>query len=143
MKKTDIDKLNKLQNLFLNVLLGVKNCPAPLMMWDLSVLSIPLIILKNKLILYHHVSTLPEREISHKILKQHMRHKLPGLYDDVTDFLNKYEVTHVTSFTKLKWAHFVKAKIENENREYLLNLFKPYKKLDYFALICEDYEIKP
>ena len=35
MKKSDLEMLSKLQRLFLNTLLAVKNCPAVMMMWDL------------------------------------------------------------------------------------------------------------
>ena len=36
MKRKDVDKLVKLQNLFLNTTLGVKNCPASFMLWELG-----------------------------------------------------------------------------------------------------------
>ena len=87
MKKSDLDQLSKLQNLFLNVLLGVQHCPVPLMMWDLKMLSIPLRILKSKLLLYHHISHLSENDISHRVLLEQQRLQLPGLYEDVSAFL--------------------------------------------------------
>ena len=143
IKKRDMDKLIKLQNLFLSVLLGVKNCPTPLMLWDLKILSMPLQILKSKLILYHHISTLPENALSYQILCQQERLNLPSVFDDIRSFLARYEVVDIKSFTKKEWATFVKKCIHNENREYLLDASKRYKKLDYLGLSCEDYEVKP
>ena len=51
MRKKDVDELIKLQNLFLNTLLGVKNCPALYMLWELGMLTVPLRLLKEKLLL--------------------------------------------------------------------------------------------
>ena len=143
MKKSDLDQLSKLQNLFLNVLLGVQHCPVPLMMWDLKMLSIPLRILKSKLLLYHHISHLSENDISHRVLLEQQRLQLPGLYEDVSAFLNKHEVTNIHDFSKTEWSRFVSNKIEGENRDYLLEWSRKYKKLDYLSLGCEDYEVKP
>ena len=143
MKKSDLDQLSKLQNLFLNVLLGVQHCPVPLMMWDLKLLLIPLRILKSKLLLYQHISHLSDSDISHRVLVQQQRLQLPGLYEDVSRFLNKYEVIDIQSFSKSEWSRFVNSKIESENRDYLFERSKYYKKLDYLSLGCEDYEVKP
>ena len=60
MKSRDLESLVQIQNLFLNSLLGVFKCPAPLMLWDLSVLSIHLRILKEKLLLYQQITCLPK-----------------------------------------------------------------------------------
>ena len=73
IKKKDMEKLIRLQNLFLNVLLGVSNCPTPLMLWDLKILSIPMQILKAKLLLFHHVSTLPGNSLSKQVLNEQQR----------------------------------------------------------------------
>ena len=56
----DINRLVKIENLFLNMLLNVYKCPAALMYWDLKVTVAPVRILRNKLLLYHHISSLPK-----------------------------------------------------------------------------------
>ena len=143
MKQADMNKLIKIQNLFLNVLLGTYKCPAIMMYWDLHFLVMPLRIMKAKLNLFHHISCLPEQALSHQILLNQQRLKLPGLQCEVESFLNKYEVTNIRSFTKQEWKVFVKDKIISENREYLLKWSEQYKKVDSLSLACEEFEIKP
>ena len=86
INKKDMDKLIKVQNLFLNVLLGIRNCPTPLMLWDLKILSIPLNILKSKPLLFHHISSLPESSISHQVLSLQLRLNLPSVFEDIKYF---------------------------------------------------------
>ena len=74
IKDSDIKRLIKLQNLFLNVLLGIQNCPTVMLYWDLAILCVPLRILKHKLSLYHHISCLPENALAKKILAAQERH---------------------------------------------------------------------
>ena len=128
MTKSDMDRLTKLQNLFLNVLLGVRNCPAPLMLWDLKILSIPLQILKEKLMLYYHICNLPKTALSFQVLKEQQRLKLPSVFDEIQPFLSKYGVSDITGFSKKDWSLFVKQKIDLENRNHILELSKNYKK---------------
>ena len=142
MKKSDIMKIEKLQNLFLNSLLGVFKCPISLMLWDLSVLSIHLRILKEKLILYHHITCLPQSSLAHQVLLVQERLRLPSLLDEVDQFLNKHEITDVKKFSKGEWKSFVKRTIHSENRETILKNAQKYKKIDYLELAEEEYGIK-
>ena len=57
-------------------------------------------------------------------------------------FLTKHEVYDVASYSKSKWTNFVKRKISEDNRAYLLEQAKRYKKLDPLSLACEDYKMK-
>ena len=110
MKKKDVEKLVKLQNLFLNTTLGVQNCPALFMLWELGILSIPLRLLKEKLLLYHHVSTLSEESLARRILETQERLHFPSLRDEVVDFLAKYEVYDMKKFSKEKLESFCQRK---------------------------------
>ena len=69
MKDGDMEILCKLQRLFLNSLLGVRNCPSALMLWDLAMLDMPLRVLREKLLLYHHICSLPETSLAFQILE--------------------------------------------------------------------------
>ena len=142
IKQNDLDSLIKLQNLFLNHLLGVQNCPALMMMWDLGVLPMPLRLLKEKLLLYFHICSLPASSIAHQVLLQQELLHLPSLRDEVKEFLHRYEVADVTSFTKAKWKVFVKDKIHEMGREYLLEGMRRYKKVDTLELSLEEYQMK-
>ena len=109
---------------------------------DLSVLTIPYRILKDKLILYHHLACLPEKALAHQVLIIQERFHFPNLLSDIVHFLNRYEVTDVSTFSKKEWRNFVKCKIEIENRDSLLESTKNYKKLDFLSLAVEETGIK-
>ena len=138
MRQSDMNVLNKLQNLFLNTLLNTYNCPTPLMYLDLNVLTMPMRILSAKLILYHHIACLPERSISNRIMKIQENLNFPSLFEEIADFLTKHEIISVQSYSKAAWKDLVKHLIESDNRESLLESTKKYKKLDYASLSCEE-----
>ena len=137
-----MDILEKLQNLFLNNLLGVFNCPVPLMLWDLSVLSIHLRVLKEKLILYHHIVCLPEDALAHQVLVVQQNLQLPSILDEIVQFLNKHEINDVRNYSKRDWKFLIKQKIHFENREFLIESSQRYKKIDYLSLASEEYGLK-
>ena len=141
MKKSDLDRLSKLQNLFLNTILNVQKCPTPLMYFDLAFLTIPLRILKEKLNLYHHISSLPESAISSQVLEIQWRLQLPGLHNDVENFLIENEICDVKSFSKVEWKSLIRRKINLMNRDRLIEDARKYKKIDYLSMACEDYEM--
>ena len=142
IRRSDLEILSKLQRMFLSTLLGVKNCPAALMLWDLGVLNMPLRVLKEKLLLYHHISTLPETSLANQIMKTQERLCLPSLRKEILWFLAKYGIHDVKLYSKDKWKIFVKNSIRELNRNQLLESIKSYKKLDYLELALEDFERK-
>ena len=137
-----MDRLSKLQNLFLNKLLGVFKCPVPLMHFDLKMTLMPLRILKSKLLLYHHIITLEDRSLAKTIIDIQSRLKLFNLKDEVDPFLTRHEVLDVAAYFKVKWKKFVSKQIEEETRITLLEQAKGYKKLDSLALACEEFKLK-
>ena len=142
IKQKDIERLVKLQNLFLSVLLGIQNCPAVMMYWDLAILTIPNRILKNKLMFYHHIANLPDHALCRKILDTKVRLKLGGLHEEVRQFLARHQVIDIQKFTKPEWKRFVDRKLNLENREFLIQWSGKYKKVDSLSLACEEYERK-
>ena len=100
MKKKEMETLSKIQRLFLNTLLGVKNCPAALMLWDLGILKMPMRILKEKVLLYHHISCLQKNSLAHQMMMVQEDLNFPSLRDEVKSFLYKFEITDVTQFSK-------------------------------------------
>ena len=131
-----------MQNLFLNKLLGVFKCPVPLMHFDLAMTTMPLRLLKAKLLLYHHLATLSNKSLAKSILLIQERLNFYSIKNEVQSFLAKHEVVDITAFSKQKWKVFVNNKIASDNRELLIEQAKSYKKLDSLSLSCEDYKIK-
>ena len=142
MKKKDMERLNKVQNLFLNTLLATFNCPISLMYWDLCMLTMDHRILKEKLNLYFHIMNLPENSLSRNFIEIQHRLHLPGITEEIIEFLNRHEITNIRGFSKKDWKLFVNKAINNENREYLIESSKKYKKIDSLSLSEEEYELK-
>ena len=57
-------------------------------------------------------------------------------------FLNKHEIIDIRKFTKKQWKTFVDAKISSENRNFLIEWSKNYKKINSLDLENEEYERK-
>ena len=72
------------------------------MYFDLALLTIPYQILKDKLILYHHVSCLPVSAIARKTIDLQRSHHFPGLFKQVEKFLIESEIDYIHKFSKLE-----------------------------------------
>ena len=124
------------------MILSVQKCPAMIMIWDLGLVTIPLRILKEKLLLYHHMSCLPDSALAKKIMMTQERLNYPSLKNEISHFLSKYEVVNVNSFSKATWRNLVRKKITEMNRNYLIEWSRSYKKLDYLSLANEEFGLK-
>ena len=141
-KPSDIDILSKLQNLFLSSLLNVQKSSVFHLHWELGILLMPLRILKEKLMLYFHISSLHHSSLAHIILKTQERLCWPSLRDEVQDFFYEHEIYDVTKFSKASWKKFVAENLQQQNRLLLLGMAKKLKKVDYFTISCEDFKLK-
>ena len=128
MKKSDLDRLVRLKNLFLNTLLNIQKCPIPIILMDLGIMQMPLRIQKEKLILYHHISCLPDESVASKIMKVQQELNLNGLAREVSAFLVKNEILDAREFSKMQWKKLVTEKTIHENKTSLLEEAKKYKK---------------
>ena len=99
-------------------------------------------ILKEKLILFHHISCLPDTTVAKQVLSIQQHFNFRGLHEEVREFINKHQITDIRSFSKMDFKRYVREKIHSENREYLINWSKSYKKIDSLSLGCENYEFK-
>ena len=142
MKQRDLETLNQLQNFFCSMILSVQKCPSMLMSWDLGLTSMHLRILKEKLLLYHHISCLPKSSLAHQIKLIQEKFNLPSLKDEVARFLAKFGIVNVESFSKVKWKFFVRSKISKMNKEFMIEWSRKYKKLDYLSLSNEEAGLK-
>ena len=120
----------------------LSKCPGPLMLWDLSILSIHLRILKEKLLLYHHITCLPKTALAHQVLLLQEHLQFPSLREEVVHFLNRHEISDMRKFTKIEWKRFVQRTIDLENREFIIKSAENYKKIDYLSMAAEEYRTK-
>ena len=142
INQKDLNTLIKLENLFFHNILGVQKCPSLLMSWDLGSIVMPLRILKEKLLLYHHIRSLPVSSLAHQFLLVQEKYNFPSLKDEIGEFLAEFEVSDVKKFTKVQWRNFVKDKIKQKNRTFLLEGMSKYKKLDSNSLALEECGMK-
>lgn len=65
-----IDKLNKLQYTFLQMLFAVsQSCPKPVLCWDTATILMQVRIQKSKLALLHHIKNLDESSLAKQIFR--------------------------------------------------------------------------
>ena len=93
LNKTQIESLDKIQSKFLQRVLRVKTAITPLMYWDLGQLLMINRILKMKILLAHHISTLDEKSLANKIWRKESYSTLNGLFSEVKEALGKYNIT--------------------------------------------------
>ena len=81
-----------------------------MMLWDLGVTSIHLTILKEKLLLYHYISSLPEESLANQVLGVQEKLHLPSLSNEIINFLMKHNDLDVSEFGKNKMEKFCQRK---------------------------------
>ena len=139
--KTHIDILDKIQNKFLQRILKVKTAIIPLMYWDLGQLLMVNRILKMKLLMAHHLTTLEPKSLANKIWRKEMVSNIDGLYSEVKDALNSFNLTmnDMKESSKTEWKLLIRKKIEWKNEEDLKIMLKRYKKVDVDSITKEKY----
>ena len=128
LKTNDLEILAKLQHMFLNSLLGVNNCPGALMLWDLGIMDMHSRVLKEKILLYHHISCLPGSSLALRVMNIQEKLNLPSLREEIQAFLCKFGVYDVKSYSKDRWKKFVRESCVELSRERILADIKKYKK---------------
>ena len=101
-----------------------------MMLWDLGVTSIHLTILKEKLLLYHYISSHPEESLANQVLGVQEKLHLPSLSNEIINFLMKHNDLDVSEFSKKEWKSSVKEKVDKMTREFLLNELASHEKVD-------------
>ena len=139
----EVTELEKLQNLFYRVLLEVPvGCPTPMLYWDCGGLLMENRILKNKLMLIHHIATLGQDSLAYQVYEEQRKLQLPDLLQECQDFLIKFKIQDFNVYTKGQWKTLIKKQIKIKNQNDLLLWMKRYSKIDQ-SISEETFEIKP
>ena len=112
------------------------------MLWDLGVMDMPTRILREKLLLYHHLQCLSETSVAHQMLMIQEDLHLPSLRGEIEGFLCKFGISDVRMFSKEGWKKFVKESCIELSRTQILSDIRTYKKLDYLELALEEFKMK-
>ena len=87
----------------------------------------------KKLMFLHHLSTFHIFEVQKKL-------NLPGLFQECQEFMIKFDITKVESFSPIQWKNLVKKKIEEMNKIDILNQMKKSKKMKYEKYVEKDFK---
>ena len=142
MKRADLERLNRLQNLFFSVLFKVQHSPSSSFLWDCKTLTMENRILKNKLMLCHHILSLPSSAVSRQILEEQISLRFPGLWLEIEDFLVSNEICDITRFSKKHWKVFVDELLSDKNKNDLIKHMKTSSKICQTSILSEAYELK-
>ena len=78
-----VDKLNKLQNIFLQTLFAVgQSCHSPALCWDTATLQMKVRIDQAKLNLLHHIKNLDKDTLAKQVYDEQSSHGWPGLVSE-------------------------------------------------------------
>ena len=138
-----IQELDKLQELFLRVLLEVpRSTPKPLLYWDTGTMTMSNRIKVMKLNLIVHLKKLDEASLAKQVLDEQIRHDWPGLAKEAKEICQKWKMENVTREeeevkSKKVWKRLIQKKAKEEEEKDLKERMKKYQKLQ--DVIDEDY----
>ena len=127
-----IQHLDNIQNKFYKCLFAVgSGCPTTALYTETWGVMMKYRILMKKLMFLHHLSTLPDETLAREIFEVQKRLNLPGLFQECQEFLIKFGITKIESFSPFQWKNVVKKNIAEMNRTDILNQMKKSKKMSY------------
>ena len=143
MMKKSMETLTNLQNIFLRTAFATSHsCPIPILLFDTATLGMKLRIMKRKLMYAFHLEHLPVTSLANQVWILQKTHGLPGLFQEVSEFMVELGLDNLTNYNKQQWKVAVNSAIDERNHNELLNTIKSYKKLSFADLSKETYEIK-
>ena len=128
--KKAINVLNSIQNDFLRSLFQTGNgTPISALYWDTGSLMIENQIMQRKLLFLYHLMTLPENSLAKEIYLIQKENALPGLVNECEQFLSDLNIhADPSTFTKGQWKKIIRKKIQDRNKQLLLQQIREYKK---------------
>ena len=132
-----IKELDKLQVLFLSVLLSVPtSTPRPAIFFDTGSITMELEIMKRKLNLIQHIKNLDDNCLAKEIYNEQIRNNWPGLTKECEEFCEFLKIPNVitTEMTKGAWKNKVKQAIREKNSQNLKDKMEKYSKLEEMRL---------
>ena len=137
-------QLEDLQVLLYRNLLANKNCPKYYMFWVFAGLLPENRIMKLKLLFAHHLINLPFSSLGKMVFEEQTRLQLPGLSQEIKTMLAQLNIREglLRFSSKKEFKRLVEEKIKIKNSQEIAELCRDYKKIDYFQLKHENFEVK-
>ena len=139
-----MQELESLQLDFYRCLLALgSGCPIPSLYWETGGFMMKYRILQAKLLLLHHIATLPGDSLAREMYEVQKDLRFPGLLLECEDFLTDEGVLNLENYTPFQWKNLVKTNIYKLNRSEILEQMKPLKKISYKEHISEKCQLQP
>ena len=132
MSTQSVEKLDRLQNLFLQTLFAVgQSCPRPGLCWDTTMVTMQTRIEKSKLLLLYHIKNLDDSSLAKQVYKEQSEHGWPGLVAECGEILKQWNLKDIfEKCTKSQWKNSVKKEAKVQNEDKLRKLIKKSSKLE-------------
>ena len=134
MDEKTLKELDKLQVLFLSVLLAVpiKGIPRAAIFWDTGTIKLELEIVKRKLNLIQHIKSLDQSCLAKEVYDEQLRNNWPGLTQECIELCETLNIPNITTteFTKGSWKNRVNQAIKSRNTDILKKNMEQYSKLE-------------
>ena len=130
MPKNALEVLDSLQNQFLRSLLALpKGCPTPALLWETGTPTMENRVIKQKLLLVHHLVNLPEDSLAKQVAEVQDKLNLPGLISEMKEIIKHLELPNVESVSKMQWKSKVNESMINKNKKDIIQQSERYKKI--------------
>ena len=145
MKRKTLKELEKLQLKHLRVSLAVgTGTPIPLLYSQTGTMTMQSRVMKMKLIMLHHVASLPENTLAHACYEAMVNHDLPvGLAAECAPLLNEFGISDIKKYTKIQFKRIIKKKMREYDKKMIVEMSKKYKKIDQSSFPEDDFCMKP
>ena len=138
LDKECMEELDKLQTLFLSVLMAVPvSCPRPALSWDTGPLSMKNRIIQRKLNLVVHLRNLSDGSLAKQVFLEQRKNGWPGLVSEAQDLCKQINLPDVTmdreKETKQAWKSSIRRTVEGNNGKELgeeINEVGKFQKID-------------
>ena len=130
-----VNELEKLQTLFLSVLLAVPlSVPRPALGWETKSVGMIHRLNKMKLNLAYHIKTLDEGDLANQVLEEQIKYEWPGLASEVRELCKELEIDNIMdekpTVSKASWKNTVNKAVHKQNEKELRQSIENYSKLD-------------
>ena len=145
LKKESLKKLKELHLLFYRCLLGCPSTtPSASLFWFLGQLLPENKVMERKLLFLFHVANLPIQTVARQIYEEQRKLEIGGLVSECRNFLAQINVREslLKTASKSQWRSIIRSGILKKNRSEVLEMCKGLKKIDYFQLKDEEFELK-
>ena len=146
MDKECTEELDKLQTLFLSLLLAVPlTCARPALAWDTKTLSMDNRISMRKLNLCVHLKKLDKDDLAKQVYEEQVKNGYPGLARETQDLCEYFCIPDITKErlkepSKAQWKKIIKEAVEKKNGMELKEKILKMEKLE--VMKNESYGLK-